>query len=366
MGNNQEYEEFLATEDNGSLSFKKVSDLFKRSALRILIYVLIAVIVSTSLLLMVMAFKTDKQYQSKITFNNKHIEEGMSPWNATMDITNTLRSSSAVSEAMRKSGFSEEVITENLGKVLAGLAVESIAAPIEKKDEKPTTEVYAYAYRITLPHIDGVKWTKESYTMLLDNIVDTFVATFKSTYSIKSYSDSLANFDVSKYNYFQSYDSLRASLVKMETIVSSMSDMAEGYRASSTGKTFNDIKAEALALESSLMTFNSFMVSSGVSSGSASGSEIDFITQKITDLKAQSTPLKASLTSLEQVIKDTKQTIVVNANGTITLDNANTDIQKSLVNNYNKTLTQLQMVDAELAKWEGGTGMLTQYQTANT
>lgn len=368
MGNNnQEYEEFLTTENNGSMSFKKLSELFKRSALRILVFVIIALVISTSVLLMIIAFNTEKQYQTKVTFNNKYIESGMSPWNATMDISNNIRSSSSVSDAMRKSGFTEEEITQNLDLVLGNLTVVAVAVP-PVANEKVTTEVYAYAYRINLPKLDGVKWSKEKYTMLLDNITDNFVLNFKETYSVKAYSDSLGNFDSSKYNYMQSYDTLMASLIKMEGIINSLSNSTEQYRSTITGKTFNDIKAEAGALRSVLATFNSYMVSTGVSSGSSSGTELDFMKSKINTLTGQSKANKEALVSLQAALDTIKQTTSVNPDGTIVIHGVSSDAQMKIIDNYNKTLLELRSIDVERIKigGEDGTkGDLAQYTTQN-
>lgn len=370
MEPNKEYEEFLQSENNGSLSFKKVSAVLKRSGLRILIYLIVALIISTSVLLMIIAFNTEKQYQSKITFNNKNIESGMSPWDSTMDITNQLRSSNVVSSAMRKIGFTEEELLATLESVIASLSVVPIAAPIPAKDDKVTIEVYAYAYRINMQKMEGVKWSRDKHIMLLNEITDTFIATFKEQYSYKTFANDLAGFDSARYNYMQSFDLMNASVNQLNSMVKDMAAVDGTFRSTKNGKSFNDISSSVNAIKSVLDTFNGFLVSTGVASESVSGKEIDFIKSKITKLEAQVKAIDEKTASLLDAIKEIGADYKIEGNGQVVIVSGNAEILKTLVTEYNVALKERLALSSDLVMWAGvGTprvgGMLNQYTEAN-
>lgn len=363
--NDREYEEFLrSNEENGSLKMSKVAELFKRSAMRIVVYVLIALIISTSILLMIITYNTEKQYQTKVTFNNKNISAGMTPWDSTQDVDNLIRSSAIVSEAMRQTGFTEEEIAASIEDVLKELSVQAIVTETNQ-EETELTEKYAFAYTISLAKIDGVDWKRETYITLVENITDTFIRAQKESFTIKGNLNDMSGFDASNYNYLQNIDMISSGLNVASSLTESLVSLDSSFRATSTSKTFAEIRAILNGIKENISSLSSYIISTGVESGNLS-KEINYIQAKANELSSKKAPLEASLTQLLAALKEVGITTIVNTDGTLTVK-GDSELARPIIDEYNRVAKEHREVSIDLGKWgaSDAEGYWGQYATNN-
>ena len=85
---------------NGELTFKMIWQRIKRSGVRIIVYILIALIVGAGILGLADVIFSKSQFETRITYYYEGVEEGTDPWGGQMDFVNGVKSVSNVSKAL--------------------------------------------------------------------------------------------------------------------------------------------------------------------------------------------------------------------------------------------------------------------------
>ena len=267
---------------NGELTFKMIWQRIKRSGVRIIVYVLIALIVGAGILGLADVIFSKSQFETRITYYYEGVEEGTDPWGGQMDFVNGVKSVSNVSKALSiKCGYSEEEVAELLDPVIKNLTVITDTTNVNKNTEEVILNA-DYNFRIIITQsgeIDKYLNSKNDYYNMVDAITSTYIESFKNKYS---YSTDLSAISSVGTNYLDKYYNIRNLLVIMKSEADSLAAKAPLFESTTANLSFSNLakRAEALALE--LDTYKYYIVSNGIDSGSEK-SNIDAKVQEYTD-----------------------------------------------------------------------------------
>lgn len=267
---------------NGELTFKMIWQRIKRSGVRIIVYVLIALIVGAGILGLADVIFSKSQFETRITYYYEGVEEGTDPWGGQMDFVNGVKSVSNVSKALSiKCGYSEEEVAELLDPVIKNLTVITDTTNVNKNAEEVILNA-DYNFRIIITQsgeIDKYLNSKNDYYNMVDAITSTYIESFKNKYS---YSTGLSAISSVGTNYLDKYYNIRNLLVIMKSEADSLAAKAPLFESTTANLSFSNLakRAEALALE--LDTYKYYIVSNGIDSGSEK-SNIDAKVQEYTD-----------------------------------------------------------------------------------
>lgn len=267
---------------NGELTFKMIWQRIKRSGVRIIVYVLIALIVGAGILGLADVIFSKSQFETRITYYYEGVEEGTDPWGGQMDFVNGVKSVSNVSKALSiKCGYSEEEVAELLDPVIKNLTVITDTTNVNKNAEEVILNA-DYNFRIIITQsgeIDKYLNSKNDYYNMVDAITSTYIESFKNKYS---YSTDLSAISSVGTNYLDKYYNIRNLLVIMKSEADSLAAKAPLFESTTANLSFSNLakRAEALALE--LDTYKYYIVSNGIDSGSEK-SNIDAKVQEYTD-----------------------------------------------------------------------------------
>lgn len=267
---------------NGELTFKMIWQRIKRSGVRIIVYVLIALIVGAGILGLADVIFSKSQFETRITYYYEGVEEGTDPWGGQMDFVNGVKSVSNVSKALSiKCGYSEEEVAELLDPVIKNLTVITDTTNVNKDAEEVILNA-DYNFRIIITQsgeIDKYLNSKNDYYNMVDAITSTYIESFKNKYS---YSTDLSEISSAGTNYLDKYYNIRNLLVIMKSEADSLAAKAPLFESTTQNLSFSNLakRAETLALE--LDTYKYFIVSNGIDSGSEK-SNIDARVQEYTD-----------------------------------------------------------------------------------
>lgn len=267
---------------NGELTFKMIWQRIKRSGVRIIVYVLIALIVGAGILGLADVIFSKSQFETRITYYYEGVEEGTDPWGGQMDFVNGVKSVSNVSKALSiKCGYSEEEVAELLDPVIKNLTVITDTTNVNKNAEEVILNA-DYNFRIIITQsgeIDKYLNSKNDYYNMVDAITSTYIESFKNKYS---YSTDLSAISSVGTNYLDKYYNIRNLLVIMKSEADSLAAKAPLFESTTANLSFSNLakRAEALALE--IDTYKYYIVSNGIDSGSEK-SNIDAKVQEYTD-----------------------------------------------------------------------------------
>lgn len=267
---------------NGELTFKMIWQRIKRSGVRILVYVLVALIVGAGILGIADLIFSKSQFETRITYYYEGVEEGSDPWGGQMDFVSGVKSVNNVSKALSiKCGYSEEEVAELLDPVIKNLTVITDMTDVNKNADEIILNAN-YNFRIILTQsseIDKHLNSKNDYYNIVDAITSTYIETFKNKYS---YSTDLSSISSVGTNYLDKYYNIRNLLTIMKSEADSLAAKSPLFESTTQNLSFSNLskRAEALALE--LDTYKYYVVTNGIDSGSEK-SNIDARVQEFTD-----------------------------------------------------------------------------------
>lgn len=236
----------MDTQEN-ELSLSQLFDVFKKSLIRGLIYVLVTIITATAVLVLVKTFSSTNVYSANISFS-KTDETTLS--------TLTSYKANAVNKAIAADGKSLDISDE----IIANLAVSAIIPEDKEKDSSFTPT----SFTVSLKTDSDLKLSSGEYKSLVDNIAKEFVNQFAAS-SMPELSENVINVGAQLENnveylqiaYYLS-DIIDDYLINLESFAASNS--AAAVFAASNGKTLNGVISDLKFLKSYIDSLKSTIV----------------------------------------------------------------------------------------------------------
>lgn len=293
---------------NGELTFRMIWKRIKLSGVRILVYVLIALIVGAGILGVADLIFSKSQFETRITYYYEGVEEGLDPWGGKINFVNGIKSVSNVTAALRECKYNDEEIAALTDPVIKNLAV-VVDMTNEKKNSEEIITQAQYNFRIILSQsgeIDKNINSKNDYYNIVSAITSNYIQTFKTQYS---YTTHLVPLTVDDTNSFiTKYNIVKNALNQFVTEITTLNEISSKYVSPNTNITFGSLLAKATSIEEgSLAAFKDVILSNSVNSGSEQQTVKNNIEKYFSQVQAKEKEVKT--------LQDTLNTISNMPNG---------------------------------------------------
>lgn len=286
---NQQERDVQSNEENnydggGEISFKDVGQFLKKSLVRMLIYLLVAVVVVTAIAL---AFKffaaTDYSVNATIEFTYDGVSAGKNPDGSDFNKEN-VRSVAYVNNALTVSELDKKVVDAgyDIGSVRASISINGIMPTeyIQQYNEliaggMSSADAYAqlaqmtfYPTQFVVSFRDYEKFgmKKADAIKFVDELIIAYTDGFKQKYSqAVVFSDTIFSYDSDLYDYLDYCNIYAANYASIDNYLNNMSSVSSAWVSTETGKSFSALKQEATFLETQLSTLSSFVKSQNIS-----------------------------------------------------------------------------------------------------
>ena len=249
---------------NDELTFKKIWQLIKKSAVRIAVYALVALIVCGGILGICDILVSQSQYETRVTYYYPGVEDGKDPWGGQEDVVSDIKSASNVSSALEKLQYSDEEKDALTGLIIRNLNVISTVSN-EVVDETGATVSATYSYRIVLSRnsdIDKLIKSRNDYNNILNAITTNHIENFKQKFSFNT---TLGNITVlNSYNAFQKYDTIRSYLDLFTEESATWAEMAPTFVSTSQDMSFSALNTRAQIVSQKLENYLNSVLFNGI------------------------------------------------------------------------------------------------------
>ena len=273
---NQEYVYDNEHEAEG-LTFKKIARFLRKGWLRMVVYLIIAVLAVTAIAVPVKVFaKSEPIAQTSIEYIYKGIEKGQDPNGQTLStdaIINPAVLAKAVEQAnlgkkikdittLRNAMRVEAVLTDEYVELAEAAANGDAAA----KDRLRGYNMFPTRFDIIISDPSKLDLSDDQAKLLLNKIVTCYFADFQDRYSI------VPTFDGTKYDLSQNeelefvdiYDTYLESLQSVKAFLQEMTDSDIGFISTANNTTFTQLYSDLNVLTSSYNQFNAFLLSNNI------------------------------------------------------------------------------------------------------
>ncbi|MFA6866830.1 MAG: hypothetical protein WCR54_04865 [Clostridia bacterium] len=171
---------------NNDITFHKIFELFKKSAVRIVVYALVLAILGGGITaIIVFAKGADCTYNASIDFNYSGIENGMDPSGDNLLNANVIKSNSLVNSVLVDMGFEESEISDISSAIIENLAINGyVPATIAKEMALKTDIVYfPTKYNLSLTESKEIGFNAEQYNTFINSLMKKYIDYFKTTYN---------------------------------------------------------------------------------------------------------------------------------------------------------------------------------------
>ena len=299
------------THEDAGIRLKDIFNLIKVSAVRILIYSLVAVVLATVVILPFSLVQPKTQVTStRVEFTYKGIDKGLSPTGKVFD-KETLRSVSVLDRAITASGLGEKIGSVN--DVYNAVSVEGVytdeyarllKAAENSTDEKTLEEFrnyvfYPVAFDVKLGG-NNLSLTQDESVKLVDSIITEYRTYFRNEYGAHYiFSADVFDRESNMFDYIDYYDLFATELSKINSYLVELNQQNSSFRASN-GKTFNDVILDQRVLNTQYTNFLAYILEVQVSKNPQM--TLDSLNNQVTKLGYELDRLKLVQASLEAQI----------------------------------------------------------------
>ena len=305
--------------DTGEITFAGIGRLIKRSALRVVLYVLIGVIAASLVVLPVKFFvHTDPAVTARIEFVYPGIENGLDPSGTAFD-KNQIRSNGVLTAAISAAGLESEIsVVADLREAIAVTDVVSaeyqelknLAASgnTEAQNQLLGYTYYPTRFDVSIGNFSDLGLSKKEAIGLLDSLLAAYRQYFTERYSNReafTTQDFDLESDVEYISYYIRYDTY---LITISDYVNDLTDVDATFVASN-GKSLASLKSMYTVLSDELNAFYRFILNGAVAKDKATAkAEVEEIYQQLTDEAETVTAEIASLTKQIENYKPNTET----------------------------------------------------------
>ena len=337
------------------ITFSEIFALMKKGWQRILIYVLIAVILSTAVLVVLRATISSVEYATKVTFTTTSIKE-KDNWIPSKNIDSIVKSDAVINAALAKCGFSDEEIVKLQEKGFKS----SVSTYVEESMTDAEKNSYPSIVRISIKRKGSYGLSKSQYNSIVEALTDVALSTIKSKYAVEVTMGDI-ELDFNEMNYLQAYATLRDFINEYKTYLNNCDSELLAFKSTESKESVAELKSKVSSLENQLSVIESYLVNKKVANNktSISISELNYVKLKVTNLTQEKTVLSTRITETASLLEKVKPVINNYASGDVSISN---ESYYEYLETYNELQDEYKEINLELVTW---TNMETAY-TAST
>ncbi len=283
---------------NGELTFKMIWLKVKKSAVRMLVYGIITLIVVGGILGICDIFVSQSQYETRITYYYSGAELGNDPWGGKEDVVSDIKSASNVSSALESLQYSDEEKDALVNLVVRNLNIIATVAN-EVLDEAGGVVSADYNYRIVLsqdPAIDKLLKSRNDYNNIVSAVTTNYIDNFKKKFSFGTSLTQLAIVD--NYNAFQKFNAIKSYMNAFSEESNTWAQKAPGFISTTQNMSFKSLNARIQAIDLKLDNYLNFILFNGINVHG----ETKYIDLKLKEASDQIAIYEEEIKSLNEVL----------------------------------------------------------------
>lgn len=299
-------QEYNTPQDSGEITFAGIGRLIKRSALRVLIYVIIGALAASLVVVPLALFvKVDPAVTTRVEFVYSGIEKGLTPTGTEFD-KNEIKNNDVLTAAVTRSGLEDRikvvshlresvVVTDVATREYQELKDLAASGNADAKATLLSYKFYPTQFDVSIEDFKKLGLSKKEALSLLDNIVSAYKEYFVSRYSNRQ-AFSIQDFNLENdAEYVEYYGRYETYLVTVDNYVNSFENVDSQYVASN-GKSFAALQDMYDTLSDELSAFYRFLFEHTVAKNMASaksslGNIVRSLDNKITVLEDELTEI---------------------------------------------------------------------------
>lgn len=272
---NQEY--VYEDEQDEGLTFKKIWQFFKRGWLRMAIYIVIAVLLTTAIAVPIKTFlKSEPVAQTSIEYIYEGIEEGLDPNGALLNTDNIISTTvlaKAVAEANLGDTISDISMLRNAMRVEGVLTDEyvSLSEAAANGDTAAANtlrnyDMHSTRFNIVISNPSGIGLSDDQAKTLLNKVVACYYEDFKTRYSVRSmFAENMYVLSQNEsLEFIDIYDIYVQSLDSVKSFLQGMKEVGSNFVSTANETTFTQLLSETELLGLSYNQFNASILSNNI------------------------------------------------------------------------------------------------------
>ncbi|MDE7107956.1 MAG: hypothetical protein K2O39_06490 [Clostridiales bacterium] len=273
---NKEYV-YAEEQETEGITFKKIGRFFQKSWLRMVIYLVIAALLTTVIAVPVKVYaKSEPIAQTSIEYIYEGIEKGLDPNGAPLDTGNII-SPTVLAQAVKEANLQKKI--KDISTLRNTMRVESVltdeyvrlteaAANGDKtaSDRLRNYNMYSTRFNIIISDPAELDLSDDQAKLLLNKIVTCYYKDFQNRYSVtKMFADNAYELSQNENMEFTDiYDIYSQSLESVKSFLQEMSETGAGFVSTENNTTFTQLLSDLSILRNNYSLFNAYILSNNV------------------------------------------------------------------------------------------------------
>ena len=322
---NQEYAYEEDREEEG-LTFKKIGRFLQKAWLRMLVYIVIAVLLATAIAVPIKMFlKSEPIARTTIEYIYSGIEEGKDPSGAPLN-TDNIVSTTVLSKAVNDANLGGKI--KDISTLRDAMRIESVLTDeyvrlSEAAANGDTTaantlrnyNMYPTRFNIIISDPSGLGLSDDQAKLLLNKVVMCYYDDFQARFSVTAMfaENSYGLSENEQLEFTDIYDMYLQSLESVKTFLARMSEDAAGFISTANNTTFAQLASDINVLGSSYNQFNAYILSNNIWRNRDTARNA-LLASKM-DIENRLEPLKTYISGLTEQINNIQPNTTTSDNG---------------------------------------------------
>ncbi len=268
------YEDEQETE---GITFKKIGRFFQKSWLRMVIYLIIAALLTTVIAVPIKVYvQSEPIAQTSVEFIYEGIEKGLDPNGAPLDTDNII-SPTVLAQAVKEANLQKKI--KDISTLRSAMRVEGVLTDEYVKlteaaangDKTASDRLRNYVMRPTRFNIiisdpAGLDLSDDQAKLLLNKVVACYYKDFQKRYSVTNMfaENAYALSQNDNMEFTDIYDIYSQSLESVKVFLQEMSEIGASFVSTENNTTFTQLLSELNILRNNYTLFNAYILSNNV------------------------------------------------------------------------------------------------------
>ena len=335
------------TSNEKELTLKDILVLVKKGWIRIITYVLVAVLVASAVLVTVYTSNKQDEYMANVKFYNDDFANGVSSWGTDFDYSSIVKSNSVVNAALNNCGYEGNTFDELSKWISKNIKV----VGKEEINDEGETIINWGDVNIVLKKSNKLKLTDNEYKSIVDEIAKESILAIRNKFAYKIDFANVSTIDYTTTNYVKAYEVLYREYIQMSSLVDSILEIDSSFRCTQTKQSFGDIKNRINFISSEINSLASYFATKAVVNTSNNReAEVSYIDRKVSEYTIQIDNKESSITKLGTIIDNSKPVIVAGEN--VVQFGLTSEDYYALIKQYKGMQDDLVQLKTEKQVWE--------------
>ncbi len=348
-----------------SFSFKKIFDLLKRSAKRMLIYGLISAVIGAAVVsIIVLTTREDIDYKGIVEYNYQNIDEGLDPKGNVLEVSR-IKSNSIINNALSAMG---NVSSEQAAKILPIIADDIIVTgyisdAMRTALERDTQLTYFPSrYEISIKYNPKTGLSKNQYLDFLNKLMESYTQYFYEYYNYGNIMTLIVNENTvaNSNDYINAIKTYENEISNIQAQINSLPTTYVQIK--------NRLQARVNILGNQVNELSTYILKKNVQKVGSTMTLTQYLDNEIAKCGEQKTIYGSKATNIKAILADYKifYEQITNTGSTLSVTVADTTYYNSLVAEYQYASSQEAYYSTKKAEYEREKGLLTGFESTGT